>query len=205
MGQTCGPSRATTTTADARHPHGIQSPARVAMRLLHPRHAGDGLRYSVADSPNSIATGFAPSWVATFVGAPAIFRSSRPSKTCTRSVCNRVVEAGNPSCGITRDYTERGINMSKHIRINRRQILAAGAGALSTGILPRVATSARRSRQDRRYSLLERRPGLHGTADAKGKRIRRDTTRRKTGGRQSSSSTEMQNPNRKMAVSSLSA
>ena len=31
--------------------------------------------------------------------------------------------------------------MSKHIRISRRQILAAGAGALSTGILPRVAIS----------------------------------------------------------------
>ena len=31
--------------------------------------------------------------------------------------------------------------MSKRITVNRRQILAAGAGALSTGILPRVAMS----------------------------------------------------------------
>ena len=35
--------------ADAGHSYRIQSPSRAAMRFLHARHAGHGLRYSFAD------------------------------------------------------------------------------------------------------------------------------------------------------------
>ena len=57
-----------------------------------------------------------------------------------RAACtNGEHEAGNPSCGINPGILRKGINVSKRITVNRRQILAAGAGALSTGILPRAA------------------------------------------------------------------
>ena len=53
------------------------------------------------------------------------------------------VEAGHPSRGMNPGLQE-GDRRERTHSVNRRQILAAGAGALGTGILPRAALRARR-------------------------------------------------------------
>ncbi len=94
--------------SDAGHSHGIQSPSRVAMRLLHARHAGDSSRYSFADyrarpRSNSHRTGrqllplhgLSPSH-------PGDRRRVRAAST------NGEHEAGNPSRGVNPGYPGNG-------------------------------------------------------------------------------------------------